>query len=196
MRRLAWALRGLVVAGSLAGLPALSSVQAADFYQGKTLTVFVNFTPGGPTDVEARLLARHIGKHLAGNPTVIVKNMGGAGGVIGVNWLGQIAAPDGLTVGFFTGAASKTAMGDPGIQIDLRKFGFVAAGPGISVTYIRTDVPPGIKTAWGSICSESNIAMSRATPAPPKRALRSSARKSSSSTNPCRPIAPPSNRRW
>jgi tripartite-type tricarboxylate transporter receptor subunit TctC len=147
MKRLAWALRGLTIAGSLAGLPALSSVQAADFYQGKTLTVFVNFTPGGPTDVEARLLARHIGKHLAGNPTVIVKNMGGAGGVIGVNWLGQIAAPDGLTMGFFTGAASKTAMGDPGIQIDLRKFGFVAAGPGISVTYIRTDVPPGIKTA-------------------------------------------------
>jgi len=118
---------------------------AADFYQGKTLTVLVNFTAGGPTDLEARLMARHLGKHIAGSPSVVVRNMGGAGGVIGVNWLGEIAAPDGLTLGYLTGASSKSAIGESGIRVDLSKFAFVAGAPGISVTYIRTDVPPGIK---------------------------------------------------
>lgn len=121
------------------------AARAADFYQGKTLSVMVNFTAGGPTDVEARLMARHIGKHIGGSPQVVVRNMGGAGGVIGVNWLGEIAPPDGLTLGFLTGAASKSAIGESGIRVDLAKFAFVAGGPGISVTYIRTDVPPGMK---------------------------------------------------
>jgi tripartite-type tricarboxylate transporter receptor subunit TctC len=125
--------------------PIAAPAHAADFYQGKTLSVFVNFTAGGPTDVEARLLARHLSKHIAGAPAIVVRNMGGAGGVIGVNWLGEIAPPDGLTLGYLTGAASKSAIGESGIRVDLGKFAFVAGGPGISVTYIRTDVAPGIK---------------------------------------------------
>jgi len=120
------------------------AARAADFYQGKTLTIMVNFTAGGPTDVEARLMARHLGKHIAGSPNIVVRNMGGAGGVIGVNWLGEIAPPDGLTLGFLTGAASKSAIGESGIRVDLAKFAFVAGGPGVSVTYARTDVPPGL----------------------------------------------------
>ena len=120
--------------------------RAADFYQGKTLSIMVNFTAGGPTDVEARLMARHLARHLAGSPQIIVRNMGGAGGVIGVNWLGEIAPPDGLTLGFLTGAASKSAIGESGIRVDLSKFAFVAGGPGISVTYMRTDTPPGVQT--------------------------------------------------
>ena len=119
--------------------------RSAEFYQGKTLSIMVNFTAGGPTDVEARLMARHLARHLAGSPQIIVRNMGGAGGVIGVNWLGEIAPPDGLTLGFLTGAASKSAIGESGIRVDLSKFAFVAGGPGISVTYMRTDTPPGIR---------------------------------------------------
>ena len=120
--------------------------RAAEFYQGKTLSIMVNFTAGGPTDVEARLMARHLARHLAGSPQIIVRNMGGAGGVIGVNWLGEIAPPDGLTLGFLTGAASKSAIGESGIRVDLSKFAFVAGGPGISVTYMRADTPPGVQT--------------------------------------------------
>jgi tripartite-type tricarboxylate transporter receptor subunit TctC len=123
---------------------ALGCARAADFYAGKTLGILVNFTPGGPTDVEARLLARHIGKHIPGNPQVVVRNMGGAGGVIGANWLGEVAPADGLTVGYFTGVASKSAIGEASLRIDVSKFSFVAGGPGISVTYIRSDVAPGI----------------------------------------------------
>ena len=121
------------------------TADAADFYQGKTLGILVNFTPGGPTDVEARLLARHIGKHIPGNPQIVVRNMGGAGGVIGANWLGEVAPPDGLTVGYFTGVASKSAIGEASLRIDVSKYSFVAGGPGISVTYARSDIAPGIR---------------------------------------------------
>ena len=69
------------------------------FYEGKTLTVLINYAPGGPTDVEGRLLARHLARHVAGNPSVVVQNMAGAGGVIGTNYLGQVAKRDGLMMG-------------------------------------------------------------------------------------------------
>ena len=55
---------------------------AADFYKGKQITVMVGFSAGGTYDATARLFARHLGQHLAGNPTVIVQNMPGAGSMV------------------------------------------------------------------------------------------------------------------
>ena len=126
-------------------LMAPPAARAADFYAGKTLSVLVNFTAGGPTDIEARLVARHIGRHIPGNPAIVVRNMGGAGGVIGTNWLGEIAPPDGLNLGYLTGAASKAAVGDKAIRVDVTKLAFIAGGPGVIVAYIRTDTPPGMR---------------------------------------------------
>jgi hypothetical protein len=125
---------------------AAESGSAADFYAGKTLTMMINYQAGGPADLEGRIIARHLAKHIAGNPNVIVRNMGGAGGAVGANWLGQVAPPDGMTFGILTGAASKAATGDPAIKIDLAALDFVAAGGGTSVAYVRTDTPPGVKT--------------------------------------------------
>ena len=81
-----------------------------------------------------------------GNPTIVVRNMPGAGGAVGINWLGEIAPPDGLNVGFFTSLASYAAVAAPSIRVDVAKFGFVAGGPGVSVAYARVDIPPGLKT--------------------------------------------------
>ncbi len=131
----------------LAVLALLSPVSAAEFYAGKTLSVVVNFTAGGPTDLEARIVARHLSNHIRGAPAIVVRNMGGAGGAIAVNWLGEIAPPDGLNIGYFTGAATKAAMADGTLRIDITKMAFVAGGPGVSVAYIRTDVTPGLKTS-------------------------------------------------
>ena len=61
------------------------------FYRGKTLTVLINFATGGPTDIEGRLVARFLGKHLPGQPLIVVQNMPGAGGMTGTNYLGEIA---------------------------------------------------------------------------------------------------------
>src|SRR5438132_9212348 len=72
--------------------------QAADFYQGKTLTVIVGYAPGGGVDATARAITRHLGRFIPGQPNIVVQNMEGAAGLIAANYLHQRAAPDGLTL--------------------------------------------------------------------------------------------------
>ena len=71
---------------------------AQDFYQGKRITLVVGFNPGGGIDTAGRLIAKHLGRFIPGNPGVTVQNMEGAGGVIAANYLNR-TAPDGLTLG-------------------------------------------------------------------------------------------------
>ena len=82
-----------------------SRARAMPFYKGKRLTVLVNYAAGGPTDIEGRLFARHIAKHIEGQPNIIVQNMDGAGGLTGTTWLGEVAPKDGTVMGYLTGAA-------------------------------------------------------------------------------------------
>jgi len=77
---------------------------AAPFYEGKVIRLIVGSAPGGGFDTYARLLVRHMGKHIPGNPRMIVENSPGAGGMILANYLYKIAKPDGLTIGHFNGA--------------------------------------------------------------------------------------------
>jgi tripartite-type tricarboxylate transporter receptor subunit TctC len=115
------------------------------FYRGKTLTVLINFAAGGPTDIEGRLVARFLGKHLPGQPTIVVQNMPGAGGVTGTNYLGEIAKPDGLTLGYFTGQFFNLLTADPNLRVDLAKFAYIASIEGVAVAYLRKDVAPGFQ---------------------------------------------------
>jgi tripartite-type tricarboxylate transporter receptor subunit TctC len=90
---------GLAAALALAA-PALARAEtAADFYRGKTLTVLIGSGAGGGLDHMARAVVRHLGKHVPGNPTVLPKNMGGAGGVQMLNFVHSVAPKDGLTIG-------------------------------------------------------------------------------------------------
>lgn len=73
------------------------------YYKGKTIRIIVGFPPGGGYDTHSRLLARHFGKHIAGNPTIVVDNMTGAGSLIAANYIYRVARPDGLTIGHFIG---------------------------------------------------------------------------------------------
>jgi putative tricarboxylic transport membrane protein len=115
------------------------------YYQGKNVTFLINFAAGGPTDIEGRIVARFLARHIPGNPFVLVQNMAGAGGVTGINFLGEIAKPDGLTLGYFTGPYNHQMMKSPSLRVDLMKVPFIASVQGVTVCYIRTDVPPGIK---------------------------------------------------
>ena len=115
------------------------------FYKGKTLTVLINFAAGGPTDIEGRLVARFIGKHIPGQPTVVVQNMPGAGGVTGTNYLGEVAKADGSTMGYFTSQFFNVLTADPTLRVDLGKFGYIASVEGVAVAYVRKDVAPGIQ---------------------------------------------------
>ena len=121
------------------------AAETADFYKGKTISLVVNFTSGGPTDTEARIMARHLGKHIPGEPTITVRNMGGAGGMIGANWLGQVAPRDGLTIGYLTGVAVAAAQGSPALKIDPISIPFIAGVEAVSVYYGRTDTGGGLR---------------------------------------------------
>lgn len=135
------------VASVAALLAAASGALAADpFYKGKTITVMINFAPGGPTDIEGRLVARYLGKHIDGKPTVIAQNRPGAGGMTGVNYLGKIAPKDGTVMGYLTSAAWPAVSTPDKFEVDFRDYQFIAYQPGTSVYYVRTDVEPGVKT--------------------------------------------------
>jgi tripartite-type tricarboxylate transporter receptor subunit TctC len=110
---------GLVVAGQ-------PSVRADDYYKDKTLTIIVGYSPGGSFDLYARVLARYIGRYLPGNPTRIVENMTGAGGLIAANHLYNRAKPDGLTIGAWAAPlVLQHIMGNEAAQFDGRKFGYL-----------------------------------------------------------------------
>ena len=102
---------------------AASDLHAADFYQGKTLRITIGTSPGGGYDAWGRLVGRHLGKHIPGNPTIIAENIPGAGGLIQVNNLFAATKPDGLTIGYILGSLLLTqALGQPGYQFDPQKF--------------------------------------------------------------------------
>ena len=130
---------------AIAAAWSLTGPAAAQFYRGKTVTMVINYPAGGPTDIEGRIITRHLGKHVPGKPRFIVKNIGGGGGMIGVNFLGEVAKPDGMTFGFFTWNVIAGMIGDPGLRVKYTDFGLVAGVQNPLVFYIRKDVPPGIK---------------------------------------------------
>ena len=100
------------------------------FYQGKRLTLLINFAPGGPTDVEGRLLAKHIVKHIDGHPTIVAENKDGAAGMVGATYLGELGPRDGTMVGYLTGSAWNYLV-DPGkFRVDFRTYAFIADQPG------------------------------------------------------------------
>jgi len=76
-----------------------TSYAQAPFYQGKSIRLIAGTTAGTVTDLWPRLIAEHMGKHIAGNPGIVVQNMPGAGGVIAANYVYNVAKPDGLTLG-------------------------------------------------------------------------------------------------
>jgi putative tricarboxylic transport membrane protein len=115
------------------------------FYQGKTLNIVINFAAGGPTDIESRIFAKHLSRHIPGTPTITIQNMGGGGGLTAVNYIGEVAKADGFTAAYFTGSLFQHQIKDAALRVDLGKFGFVTGVHGVTVSYIRADVAPGMK---------------------------------------------------
>ena len=93
----------MAVAGWMAALAALAQAQSpAEFYKGKNVDLYIGYSVGGGYDLYARVLARHIGRHIPGNPTVVVKNMEGAGSLRLANWLYRVAPKDGSVFGIIS----------------------------------------------------------------------------------------------
>jgi tripartite-type tricarboxylate transporter receptor subunit TctC len=122
------------------------NAQAQEFYKDKTLTFIVGYSPGGTYDQYTRLIARHIGRHLPGNPGRIVENMTGAGGIIAANHLYNRVKPDGLTIGAWASPLIlQHIMGNEATKFDGRKVGWVGI-PGPYDTACHFNRESGILT--------------------------------------------------
>lgn len=116
------------VTSVLVSVAALQLAQAQEFYKGRSLRIVVSYFPGGGNDLEVRLLARHLSKHIPGNPSIIVQNMPGAGTVIGANYLYRLAPKDGTVVGIFGPTQILRQMiGVPGVAFESESFNWIVA---------------------------------------------------------------------
>jgi tripartite-type tricarboxylate transporter receptor subunit TctC len=138
--------RILTILSLCAGVLADSAAQAQgdkSFLDGKIITFLVGSSAGGGTDVTARLIARHIERHLPGKPRIDVANKPGAGGMIAANELYNLKKPDGLSISTLnTGALFATATANEAIKFDLQKFLWVGqAFDDAQVLYLKTSTP-------------------------------------------------------
>ena len=117
--------------------------EAKPFYEGKTIQFLVSSGPGATTDISARLVARYLGKHIPGNPGIIVQNMPGGGGLVGANYLYNVAKPDGLTILAVSRANYLDQMvGRPEVKADFRKFSWIGSfNKAPMMAACRTDTP-------------------------------------------------------
>jgi tripartite-type tricarboxylate transporter receptor subunit TctC len=131
---------------TIAALAALSMAAPAwaqgSFYEGKTVTVVIGAS-GGSLEIAARIAARHLGKHIPGNPSVIVQNMTGAAHLVATNHVYNVAKPDGLTLlaaNPNVGIAQLTKV--EAARFDLRRFQWLGStgADGVALS-IRSDLP-------------------------------------------------------
>ena len=127
-----------------------AAVQAdpvADFYRGRTVNLVVGYGPGGGYDLCARLVARHIGRYIPGNPTVVVQNMPGAGSLRAANYLYTVAPNDGATIGTIARDMPLLAvLGNvPGVRFDPRKLVWLGSSSDFAndahILMVRGDAP-------------------------------------------------------
>jgi tripartite-type tricarboxylate transporter receptor subunit TctC len=116
--------RWLLLASAIVLIPASASAASTDMFRGKTITYIVSTTAGGGYDTYGRMIARYMPKYLPGS-RMIVRNVPGAGNIIGANAI-YTARPDGLTIGMFnTGLIYNQLIGAQGMNFDIAKFSFL-----------------------------------------------------------------------
>src|SRR5262245_4510825 len=136
--RASFMLIGAIAAG-LAAVSAAAGDPVADFYNGKSIALLIGFGPGGGYDSYARVLARHFGNHIPGQPSVLPQNMPGAGGLAAANFLYNVAPADGLTLGIFGPFnALEPLFGNPSARFDPTRLTWIG----------KMDVDAGGCGAW------------------------------------------------
>jgi tripartite-type tricarboxylate transporter receptor subunit TctC len=127
--RRSWTTFIWILLGVVTGLAARVESQSRDvFFDGKTIRFLVASGPGATTDFSARLVGRFLGKHMPGNPGIVVQNMSGAGGLVAANYLFNVAKPDGLTIAAISRANYIEQMvGRPEVKTDFRKLSWIGS---------------------------------------------------------------------
>ena len=142
-------------AGFAALLPQAARAQGsvADFYRGRNVNLIVGYSAGGGYDTYTRILARHLGKHIPGNPAIVVQNMPGAGSLKLANYLYNVAPKDGSTIGIFSrGMAMEPLIGGTNVQFDSTKFTWLGSGTNETSVFVIWHTAP-VKT-WNDIITK------------------------------------------
>jgi tripartite-type tricarboxylate transporter receptor subunit TctC len=157
----------LAAAAALVGFTAPIHAQSvADFYKGKTVTVVVSTSTGGGYDAMARAITRHIGKHVPGNPNVVVRNMPGAGGITAVNWLFNAGEKDGTVLGLVqNGTPLEPLFGTKEARYDAPKFNWLGT-PSIEVSMVLLWHTVPVNTVEELKTKETNMGASGANSTP------------------------------
>jgi tripartite-type tricarboxylate transporter receptor subunit TctC len=139
LARLALAASSILALAALAGAPTARADAVSDFYRGKQVSLVIGTSAGNDYDFRGRLIARHIGQHIPGEPTIVPRNMPGAGGINAANWLANIAPHDGTSLHMImTNMMQAQAIGTHGIQFDTRKFRWIG----------NTTSTPNVTNSW------------------------------------------------
>jgi tripartite-type tricarboxylate transporter receptor subunit TctC len=134
----------VAVCAATAAAPETAAAQSVDeFYRGKTVTMIIGYPPAGANDVYARMVARHIGKHIPGNPNVVPRNMPGAGSLIAANHIFNVAPTDGTVLGLLVPTLPlEEALGASAVKYkaaDFHWIGRMAGAP--NITFIMATSP-------------------------------------------------------
>jgi tripartite-type tricarboxylate transporter receptor subunit TctC len=139
--------RGHVAAAAVAlavALPLAAQAQSIeDFYRGKQLNMVIGYPTGGSNDIYARAVARHIGKHIPGNPTVIPRNMPGGGSLVAANHVFNIAPKDGSTLALIAPTIPlEERLGVANVKLKTAAFNWIGrVAPSVNVTFVMAKVP-------------------------------------------------------
>ena len=141
MKKLMTGLLAILMFTAFFASPALPA--ARPYYEGKILKIIVGYAPGGGYDRMARLIAKHLPKHIPGKPAVLVQNMPGASSMIAANYLYNMAKPNGLTIGTFNRYVTLAQLLKlDGVRFDLSKYAWIgSASVEAAVFTLRADLP-------------------------------------------------------
>ena len=144
--------RAVAAIGALLAMTAVATSACADpvadFYRGRTVTLAIGYSAAGGYDTYARVVARHLGDHIPGHPTILPQNMEGAGSLRAANYLYNAAAKDGSVIGMLArGMAMEPLIGRSRTQFDSRRFSWIGSGSNEVSTCVTWHASP-VKT-WG-----------------------------------------------
>ena len=132
-----------LTASILLSCASASAQSPADFYRGKTVSVILGYPGGGANGIYARVFARHIGKHIPGNPNVVYKAMPGAGSLVAANHLFHVAPKDGTAMGLVSSTIPLEELLAPGnVKFRSAQFNWIGrAAPGVNITFVMAKSP-------------------------------------------------------
>ncbi len=136
-------------------VPASGQAQSVEaFYRGKTLSMVIGYPTGGSNDIYARSVARHIGKHIPGNPTVVPRNMPGGGSLIAANHVFNVAPKDGTTLALIAATIPlEERLGVPNVMFKSAAFNWIGrVAAGVNMTFVMSSVP--VKTIQDTFTRE------------------------------------------